>query len=322
MRISFCNKNDRITQGFGHATTRIVNTLIKNDYQVSYSDKSADVAIWFGHPEQFEFTVEKNAYKIGYVAWESTAEKEDKQWKECILKAGVDEIWVPNKFCETVMKQYTDKPIYIFPHAVDKTYEPYKRSFDGKLKFLHVGYPAMRKNLHDTVEAFLELYSDRDDVTLTIKSYEGANLDYYKQFKNINVITETYLQMQMEQLMNEHHCLIYPSWGEGFGLIPLEALGTGMPAIITEGWCDYIKYAEDLKIDSYLTHHHWSSVHSGLMFKPNYQTLLEKMKYVENNIEQLLDKYYEQAFDIHQEYDWDKLVNKQFKELEQRLMLQ
>jgi glycosyltransferase involved in cell wall biosynthesis len=228
---------------------------------------------------------------------------------------------VGNQFCKDVFSQYTDKNIIVVPHGIDKVFTPQKRTYDGTLKFLHIGYPALRKNLYDVVNAFLELYEGREDVTLTIKAYQNSILDQYANIPNINIIAEDYTSFELVNLMRQHHCLVYPSLGEGFGLIPLQCLATGMPSIVTEGWCDYIDYVGELSLDSKLKAHRFTSMHPGLMFEPNYNTLLEKMKYVEENIETLLEKYYNQAPALIEEYGWDNIIVPHFNDVKQRFNL-
>jgi len=317
MRISFRYEQLAPYQGYGHACRKIVNSLVKTDRQVSYADKDCDLEIAFGHPSEYDF-LSKRSYKIGYTDWESSQLKSE--WVERL--DNVDEIWVGNNWNKEIFSKYTDKRIEVFGHGVDTVFTPQKRKYDGTLKFLHIGYPAYRKNLHDVVEAFLELYSEREDVTLTIKAYKDSPLEEYSIYPNINIIAETLTSFEMVKLMADHHCLVYPSWGEGFGLIPLQCLATGMPTIVTEGWCDYTHLLEDLVIDAKLSHNYWTVTHPGLMWKPNYNTVLEKMKYVEENIESLLEKYYNKAPLVMEQYNWDKVVDDHFTKIEQRLVLQ
>ena len=316
MKISFNNYNMATATGYGHASNKIVNTLTLNNFDVKYEDNNSDIEIFFGHPEDYVF-YNKDSIKIGYTDWESSSVVN--LWKSKLEM--IDELWVGNQFCKDVFSKYTDKNIIVLGHGVDKTFTPQKRTYDGTLKFLHIGYPALRKNLYDVVNAFLDLYEGREDVTLTIKSYENSILDQYAHIPNINIIAENYTSFELVNLMRQHHCLVYPSLGEGFGLIPLQCLATGMPSIVTEGWCDYIDYVGELSLDSTLKEHRFTSMHPGLMFEPNYNTLLEKRKYVEENIEMLLEKYYNQAPALIEEYGWDNIIVPHFNNVKQRFNL-
>ena len=46
---------------------------------------------------------------------------------------------------------------------------------------------------------------------------------------------------------------MYPTWGEGFGFIPLQGLASGMPVISTYDWSHYVDYMGPLKLKSKLT---------------------------------------------------------------------
>ena len=319
MKVSFNNPNNAVWTGFGHATAKIVNSLAKTNHAIGYSLPNSQLEIFFGHVEDYKY-IDPKAYKVGYTAWESTQFPD--KWIETGNLDIVDEFWVPNKFCYDVFKEYTDKDIYIFRHGLDRTFQPQERELTDTIKFLHMGYPAYRKNLYDTVNAFLELYAGRKDITLTIKAYEHAKLPEFAKEPNINVIGETYTSFELIRLLKEHHALIYPSWGEGFGLIPLQTLGTGMPSIVSGGWCDYSNYVGDLMVKSTLTHNPFTVTHPGLMYRPDYNDLLEKIQYTENNIEKLLESYYLQAPEIHKDYDWDRIVAEHFDNVANRLMLQ
>jgi|688.fasta_scaffold13481_12 glycosyltransferase involved in cell wall biosynthesis len=319
MQVSFNNPNNAVWTGYGHATMRIVSSLSRTKHTVGYSLPNADLEIFFGHAEDYKY-INPKSYKVGYTAWEST--QFPSNWIESGNLDIVDEFWVPNKFCKDVFKQYTDKDVHIFRHGLDKTFQPQEREVTDTIKFIHIGYPAYRKNLYDTVNAFLELYSGRKDVTLTIKGYQHVQLPEFDNEPNINVIGETYTSFEMIKLLKEHHALIYPSWGEGFGLIPLQTLGTGMPSIVSGGWCDYPEYVGELMVKSTLTHNPFTIAHPGFMYKVDYEDLVKTMLYTEKNIETLLPQYYDQAPKIHKEYSWDDIVTEYFDNVAKRLMLQ
>ena len=314
MKISINNGDSAVYTGFGHATFKIMSNVPKTKHSLLLN-RPAPFEFTFGHAGHYIWHSE-SSYKIGYSAWESTEVLDG--WEVGLSQ--INELWVPNKFCKDVFTSKVDVPIIVFPHGIDETFRIKRRVPDGTLKFLHIGYPAYRKNLHDTVEAFLELYKGRKDVTLTIKTYQNAKI-YGIDEPNIKIINETTSYSQLVDLMHEHDVLVYPSWGEGFGLIPLQALATGMPAIVTDGWADYDYYAKDLVIESKLSMSPWQNVHPGKMFKPSFEDLKAKMLYCEENLEMLLDRHYEIAPQIHEEWAWEKVVREHFDSVEARLMV-
>lgn len=315
MKISINNGDSAVFTGFGHATLKMLANVPKTKHSL-LMNRAAPFEMTFGHPSHYVWYGE-DSYKIGYTAWESTEIKPE--WREQLDK--INELWVPNKFCKEVFEKHVDVPVIVFPHGVDETFAPKQRKVEDKIKFLHVGFPAYRKNVTDVINAFIELYGNREDVHLTIKSYENCPVGGLEDHKNITIIPKTTSYAELVNIMHEHHVLLYPSWGEGFGLIPLQAIATGMPAIVTKGWCDYDYYMPDLVIDSELAFSPWLNVHPGKMFKPDYEHFKSLMKYAEENIEMLLDRHYKTAEDVHRDWNWEKVIREHFDSVEARLMV-
>lgn len=315
MKISINNCDRAVFTGFGHATLKLLSNIPKTKHSL-LMDRPAPFEMTFGHPNNYIWHNE-GAYKIGYTAWEST--EINPSWLEALGK--INELWVPNNFCKDVFEKYVDIPVVVFPHGVDSTFFPIKRNIVDKIKFLHIGFPAYRKNATDVVNAFIELYGNREDVHLTIKAYENCPLQGLEEHKNITVISKTTTYTDLVDLMHEHHILLYPSWGEGFGLIPLQALATGMPAIVTTGWCDYSEYMPDLMINSELSFSPWLNVHPGKMFKPDYEHFKTLIKYAEENIDMLLERHYETAETIHKDWNWEKVISDHLDSVEARLVV-
>jgi len=313
MRLSVNNGSAAIYTGYGHATMKIIKQLGILGHSVLIN-RSAPVEFTYSHPDNFRFFNE-NAYKIGYTAWESTWMQDG--WQEGL--DSVNELWVANKFNKDIFSQYTDKEIYVFPHGIDEVFSPIERKVEDKVKFLHVGFPAYRKNVHDTVNTFLELYAGRKDVELTIKAY--AKTYFPINEPNIKFVPEHMTYADLVKLMGDHHAMFYPSWGEGFGFIPLQALGTGLPVIQTDGWCDYKHHCPELVIDSELSYSPWQMIHPGKMFKPDLNHFANLILDTEKNIEEVVKRQYDRAPAVHEEYNWLKVVKDHFESVEARLMV-
>lgn len=314
MKVSLNNGDSTVWTGYGHVTFKLISNIAKTKHSVII-DRPEKIEITFAHPVYYEFH-NPDAYKIGYTAWEST-EIPDK-WMDGLEI--IDELWVPNKFTKDVMSKYFKKDIFIFPHGVDSVFNPIKREVGDVVKFLHIGHPAYRKGMDLALEAFTELYGNNPNYHLTIKTYEDVRVPEV-DVKNITFISKTMRYDELASLMGEHHILLYPSWGEGFGLIPLQALASGMPVILTKGWADYEHYTKDLLIESKLTYSPWQLVHPGKMFKPDYISLKNNMLYAVRNLELLLEQHYGIGFEIHKEYAWEKVVSEHFNAVEARLMV-
>jgi glycosyltransferase involved in cell wall biosynthesis len=112
----------------------------------------------------------------------------------------------------------------------------------GPLRLLFVGNLIPRKGLHTLLAAIQG--APEDSLTLTVVG--GALLDSSYERAIRQQIIENNLQEhvrllgfqgqgELAELLNDHHVLVVPSSYEGFGIVYLEAMGFGLPAIGTTG---------------------------------------------------------------------------------------
>jgi glycosyltransferase involved in cell wall biosynthesis len=113
---------------------------------------------------------------------------------------------------------------------------------DGPLRLLFVGNLIPRKGLHTLLAAI----QGTSEGSLTLTIVGGALLDSSYERALRRQITENRLQDRVRllgfqsqgklaELLNDHHVLVAPSSYEGFGIVYLEAMGFGLPAIGTTG---------------------------------------------------------------------------------------
>jgi glycosyltransferase involved in cell wall biosynthesis len=235
-----------------------------------------------------------------------------------------DEIWVGNQFSvDAIRNSGIDTPTYVFELGIDDMWKPFKRGGRGKIRFLHVDSGSQRKRADLVEKAFLKLFKNNNDVQLTLK-YHGAGYSVMNLFEenygsNIFKIFKTLSQEEMVQLYYKHDILIYPTEGEGFGLIPLQALATGMPTISTSRWCSYEKYLGDNIIESTIGKTQHSGYHTGDVILPDFDSTVELMKNAVDNFDAQCDFYYNQAPEVIKEYNWQKQCNKMLNGLIKRV---
>lgn len=285
-------------------------------HEVPFQDPTAPVEIFFAQPEFWEWS-NPNAYHIGYLPWESTALR--RGWKERMNS--VDEVWTPSP---VIAQWYKDAgvtaPIRVYEHGVDsKVWTKKRRRPKNKIRFLHVGEPAPRKGGILALEAFRTAFGDREDVHLTIKAHDyntalgPENRHPNRCYNNVTVITSEYPIEQLVDLHHRHDVLVYPSYGEGFGLIPLQAMVTGMPVVCTEAWAPYKGFLlPDLRLKSTLSESPWSQMHPGKMFHPKFQHLVEIYKEVAANYPHHSASAYRVAYDVEKHYNWVRLTEETF----------
>jgi glycosyltransferase involved in cell wall biosynthesis len=237
-----------------------------------------------------------------------------------------DEIWVGNQFsADAVANSGIDVPTYVFELGIDDMWKPFKRGNRDKIRFLHVDSGSPRKRVDLVEEAFLKLFKDNKDVELTLKYHNSDGYSVMDLFNskeaqpNIRKIFKTLSQEEMVKLYHQHDILVYPTEGEGFGLIPLQALATGMPTISTSRWCTYEKYLGNNIIESTLGKTQHSGYHTGDVIIPNFESTVELMRKAVDDFDAQCDYYYKQAPKVIKEYNWQSQCDKMLKSLIKRV---
>jgi|LauGreDrversion4_2_1035121.scaffolds.fasta_scaffold69828_2 glycosyltransferase involved in cell wall biosynthesis len=324
--------NLSINTGYGYAGFHMVTSLQKLGYKVPYKYDKAPVQISFCQPQFFDH--KSNQYQIGYMPWESTEFKEG--WLEELNSC--DEVWTTSEWCKNIfIKAGIEKPIYVYHHGIEDIWTPLKRTRGNTLRFLHVGEPAPRKGGQMVLEAFMEVFGNDPSYRLTLKAHNQSTLrnhnkynknnifnniyninDISNIYNNISIITNEVTTSQLVGLFHTHHALLYPSYGEGFGFIPLQALATGMPTICTGEWAPYKNYLHDLAVDSQYVDSPWHMMHPGLVVEPSYEDLKSKMIKVADDYETYSDKFFDQAKAVHEDYNWLQLTKNAFSRIEEK----
>lgn len=317
--------NLTLNVGYGVAGYNIIESLKTLGYDVPFSDTTAPVEIFFCQPEYWEFS-SPDQYKIGYWPWEST--KADESWKFSIDLA--DELWTTSEWCRAVYEKEFQRPVRVYRHGIDHQWTAVKRNPGHVVRFLHIGEPAPRKGGQMALNAFRDAFGDATDVRLVIKAQEFNTTRLYDRYgsiisgpgdlNNVTLITADLTEQQMIGLYHANHVLVYPSYGEGFGLIPLQGLATGMPTICTAEWAPYANYLDDLALPGRHIESPWPKMHPGEMIEPDYDALVQAFIDTKNNIDDYTQSFYDQAAAVHAEYDWLKLTEEAFDHLSEKFL--
>lgn len=301
------------SRGYGYAGYQIVTALQRLGHRVPFDHKNAPVQVSFTQPEHYHHY--DHQYKIGYTPWESTILPGD--WVK--IMNTMDEVWATSQWTADTFKDAgVNVPIHTYRHGLDPVWTPHLRERGDKLKFLHVGEPAPRKGGQYALDAFIDAFGERDDVHLTIKAHHQHFVRSWQkgavvipEWNNVTLNKDNLSNADMVKLFHEHDVLVYPSWGEGFGLIPLQALGTGMPTICTGAWAPYKRYLNDLKLPSQRVRSTWT-YHPGNVYQPDYDALVDLYRKAESDFFSLSHQFFKQSDVVHNDYNWDKLTTKAF----------
>ena len=300
---------DRVV-GYGEASYHIIKSFKKTGFEIALEAKTADIEISFADPGNYIF-YDSSSYKIGYSAWESS---EMSQY----MKQNIDycdELWGTSYWITDIYKRlFPNKVINTYQHGISESWKPKLRKESGKpFTFLHIGEPFSRKDAQMVVDSFVELFGNDPNYRLVLKCHKmnttrvkhprGYDCSPAAMYDNIIEITGLLNEEQMIGLYDQCDVFVYPSWGEGFGLQPLQALAMGIPTICVDEWADYKDFIT-WPVDSKWSMTDWQDKHPGYMLKPNKETLKKQMLKSVEDYEKVLPETFKNAFIIHQKYDW------------------
>ena len=294
-----------------------IGRLQANILGLGYFDKGCvadEIVINFSIPEMF---VKSNLYSIGYTFWETNKLPED--WVvEC---NEMDEIWTATQVMKDVfVNSGIIKPVYEFKLGVDpKIYFPKKRTPHNQFTFLSVGSPSTRKNSQLSLNAFLKVFGGNYDYRLLYKSNGPPDARIWTgdmigpvQHPQIEVIDYDVSHEELGAIYDKADCLLYPTSGEGWGLIPFQAIAKGIPTICTNALACFEFAHMSIPLDFTWGTKNMTGIYenAGKWAEPNFDDLCDKMLYVANNYEEVSDKTYQSAEYINQNMTWEKVSQK------------
>ena len=300
---------DRVV-GYGEASYNIIKTFEKFGLNVGIEEPRADIELCFADPGNYIF-YDHSSYKIGYSAWEST--EMSQQFKQNVNYC--DELWGTSYWITDIYKKlFPNKKIFTYQHGISSSWKPKLRKSRNKpFTFFHIGEPFSRKDGQMVVDAFTQLFGNDPNYRLVLKCHrmnttkikhpKGYYLSPSAMYDNILEITGLLNEEQMISLYDQTDVFIYPSWGEGFGFQPLQALAMGMPVISVDEWADYKNFIT-WPVESKWKLSPWQDKHPGYMVEPNIESLKKRMIDAVENYEEVLPQTFKNALIIHEEYDW------------------
>lgn len=229
----------------------------------SYTDRTGywDANIIHLTPENWPRFIQPSKYNIGYTVWETS--RLPASWVPIINS--VNEVWVPSQFNVQVFRDSgVTIPIKCIPHAFDPELpnQPFNKEtfthLDNVYKFYSIFQWTERKNPHGLLRAYLTEFDADDDVTLFLKTYhmgwsekqQSLIKTHVRELKQelglsnyppIQFIGNLLSHNDMQTIHQVGDCCVMPHRGEGFGLVPAEAMLHGKPTISTN-WSGNLEY--------------------------------------------------------------------------------
>lgn len=311
--------NFTLNNGYGRAGWGIINALKAGGHKVGFDYAPAPVQLTFAQPDYFEPI--DGQYQIILCPWESTELPEG--WIDKFHEA--DEVWATSDWVADVYRKAgVENVTTVYPHGIEKRYVPKLKKRQGPLRFVNLGGPANRKGSQEAFDAFREVFKDDPRrATLTIKAYQRSLVRWYDKWgsvrdpgelPNVRVVTQTMELDALVKFTNTFNASIYPSYGEGFGFLPLETLAQATPTISTYDWAHYRDYLS-LGIDADMIESPWPWEHPGMVYKPNMESLIKQIQSVEENYDEIASEHFRQSLTLHNEYNWDILTQNAFERI-------
>jgi glycosyltransferase involved in cell wall biosynthesis len=331
MRISLYTQTDiRFNNHYGYGKSFIEiqkafrnYSFEKQKLRVDWNSSRSKIQMYYG-PHPIESAHHPGQYRVHMSQHESTMIFPHKVEA---YSNGCEEVWTANDWGAQAMinSGVPQDRVHVYEHGIDpELYLPFLRGKNKKIRFLHIDSGSPRKRSDLVEKAFNKIYSKhKNNIELTLKythaPHSGSDWFDIDVLKNrgdwirpgTRHINETLSDKEMTALINYHDVLVYPTEGEGFGMIPLEVMATGMPVISTHEWCSYSKYLIDNAIESKVKKSKidWGYPKLGKAVIASMDSIVYQMENAIENIESISKKYYEQAPKVLEEYSWQNKTN-------------
>lgn len=244
----------RSPDGYGMSRDLLKDELFRRGIYLSENYNGQKVGLLYNYP--YGVKQMRNDVRLIYTMFESDQIPED--WPEYLKLA--DEVLVPSRWCQQVFAKSGVKSTVV-PLGYNSevfTYHdrPVPVENDGVFTFIHYDSFNVRKGFMEIVEAFSKEFNPKEPVRLILKTIRNSSpIPIMKsQYPNITVMRGNVSEVELWKILCKSHCMVYPSRGEGFGITPLEAMATGIPAIIpnAHGMSEY--FNSDFMLEVKVSH--------------------------------------------------------------------
>lgn len=275
--------------GYGMSRDIIKSELFQHGVVLQEEFKGQKVGLLYSYPTGI--TQMRTEVRLVMTMFES--DKIPENWPEYLNAA--DEVIVPSKFvADTFAKSGVNATVVPLGYN-DRIFKyidrPVPVEQDGVFTFVHYSSFNIRKGFSEVFQAFTEEFKTNEPVRLILKTTDRrpAIPIFKEQYPNIEVITGHVSEQELSDMLAGSNCMVYPSRGEGFGITPLEAMATGLPAIVpnAHGISEYFnsQYMLEVKADERCPglYHSFRGQDVGQMVVCDVEDLRKQMRYAFNH---------------------------------------
>ncbi|MCK9461594.1 MAG: glycosyltransferase family 4 protein [Proteobacteria bacterium] len=232
MKIEFISVRDE-NNGYGVSKNLFLKYFKEFGVEIvdkfDFKEKKSDISLVYSYPTNLKWC--HNKKRVCFTMFETDHIPDS--WIP-ILKQ-YDLVIVPTKWGAEIFKKSGIDAKVINLGFNDEIFTHLERPQREIFTFLNYEAFTIRKGWRELFTAFTEEFDESEPVKMifkTVASSYGKNLVCLDEYKNIEVINEAISQEELMKLLGRADCFVFPSRGEGFGITPLEAMATGIPAIV------------------------------------------------------------------------------------------
>ncbi len=292
--------------GYGQVAVNLIKAWqIYNGIRVDWGNMEAPVGFSFSQPAFYQYENSKQL-NIGYTPWESTRLPD--AWKFYMDK--MDAIWTTSNACKEWFENAgIDNEIKVLHHGINRKHYPARmRTFNPDQEpftFLHIGSETKRKGGKLVLDAFEYLFGNDPRYHLILK----GNPPWTTDLMNVSIIRKYLSQEEMTNLYDRAHAMVYPTSGEGFGLIPFQSASMGIPTAVTNwgGPRDYREYFWPLSVDHLVETDY--EPHEGKWAVPSREVIKDFMIDVSSFYEDFRTIAYNNALAMDEYWSWKNIAH-------------
>lgn len=262
----------------------------------------ADVMVNMMQPYQIK-TFYKNQHRACFTMWESS-ELNQQQSDWCNI---YDQIIVPCAHNVELFSRYHDN-VHLVPLGVDKNiWKPRKREPNKRFRFHAGGSQWLRKGLDIVFEAFK--LADLDAELHLKPNPEAYGVPDLVLPDNVFMHRKWFTDEETIDYFAQADCFIAVTRGEGFGLMPLQAMAMGIPTIMNDstGQKDFAHLSPIVL--GYKRTPATYNIYTGMWDQSDPKELAEAMREMYNNHHRYLDHAKKMLPKVH-EWSWEKAARK------------
>lgn len=263
----------------------------------------------------------------------------------------LDQAWVPSHFVrESYLRSgVLPEKVAVVPNGVDtEQFSPHAPALvlptEKQFKFLYVGGGILRKGIDLLLNAFVEVFSEHDDVCLVVKEFGAGKVystleigEWIERYRRTHDSMPEILHLneelpveQMPSLYNACDCLVHPYRGEGFALPVAEAMACEKPVLVTDygaclDYCSpdnaYLLPAQEVPFKEKQIDNSLVTVDYPYWAEPDYEALKALLRHIYENQKEAQEKGRQGRQTIVEQFTWRHAVLKletQLDEIQQR----